>query len=154
MPYTDASMKRFAFVVLSICLGYALSPDLVAAAKKTAQQREPDMCAPPPGAQPLLPAKLLPGMGTTKDFPATTTSDEARTFLLQGVSQIHSFWFIESERSCLQALQFDPNMAMAHGCIALSAAGDYRPAFQLLRNTANAGGGRGAAAADAAVDTV
>jgi tetratricopeptide (TPR) repeat protein len=31
-------------------------------------------------------------------------------------------------------------MAMAHWCIALSAASDYRPAFQLMRNT---GGGRG-----------
>ncbi len=94
-------------------------------------------------------------MGTTKTFPVTTTSEEARKFLLQGISQIHSFWFIESERSCLQALQYDPNMAMAHWCIALSAAGDYRPAFQLLR-TGNAGAGRGAgaAAADASGDTV
>jgi tetratricopeptide (TPR) repeat protein len=114
------------------------------------------MCAVPPGAQPLLPAKLLPGMGTTKHFDVTTKSEEARKFFLQGVSQIHSFWFQESERSCAQAAQIDPDMAMAHWCIALSAAGDYRPAFQLLRNTANAGGGRaaGAAAADTSGDTV
>ena len=51
------------------------------------------MCAVPPGAQPLLPAKLLPGMGNTKNFPVTTKSEEARKFFLQGVSQIHSFWF-------------------------------------------------------------
>ena len=102
------------------------------------------MCVVPPGAQPLLPAKLLPGMGITKDFPVTTTSEEARKFFLQGVSQIHSFWFQESERSCTQALEFDPDMAMAHWCIALSAASDYRPAFQLLRDTAN-GGARDAA---------
>ena len=62
------------------------------------------MCVTPPGAQPLLPAKLLPGMGITKDFPVTTTSEEARKFFLQGISQIHSFWFLESERSCTQAL--------------------------------------------------
>ena len=62
----------------------------------------------PPGAQPLLPAKLLPGMGITKDFPVTTTSEEARKFFLQGVSQIHSFWFQESERSCTQALAARP----------------------------------------------
>src|SRR5205823_8319822 len=61
--------------------------------------------------------------------------------------QIHSFWFVESERSCLQALQSDPNMAMAHWCIALSAAGDYRPAVELRRNANNAGAGRGAGAA-------
>ena len=43
----------------------------------------------------------------------TTTSEEARKFFLQGVSQIHSFWFQESERSCTQALELDPDMAMA-----------------------------------------
>ena len=99
------------------------------------------MCVVPPGAQPLLPAKLLPGMGITKDFPVTTTSEEARKFFLQGVSQIHSFWFQESERSCTQALELDQDMAMAYWCIALSAASDYRPAFQLLRDP-NGGGGR------------
>ena len=97
------------------------------------------MCVVPPGAQPLLPAKLLPGMGITKNFPVTTKSEEARKFFLQGVSQIHSFWFQESERSCTQALELDPDMAMAHWCIALSAASDYRPAFQLLRDPANGG---------------
>ena len=99
------------------------------------------MCIVPPGAQPLLPAKLLPGMGITKDFPVTTTSEEARKFFLQGVSQIHSFWFQESERSCTQALELDKDMAMAYWCIALSAASDYRPAFQLLRDPGNGGGG-------------
>src|SRR5262249_3907848 len=142
-------MKRLTFAAPFVILGFALSSDVIAAKKQPQGQREPDMCAPPPGAQPLLPAKLLPGMGITKNFPVTTTSEEARKFFLQGISQIHSFWFVESERSCLQALQFDPNMAMAHWCIALSAAGDYRPAFQLMRNAANAGAGRGSAAAPA-----
>jgi tetratricopeptide (TPR) repeat protein len=105
------------------------------------------MCVTPAGSQPLLPARLLPGMGTTKDFPVTTKSEDARKFFLQGVSQIHSFWFVESERSCLQAATLDPDMAMAHWCIALSAASDYRPAFQLLRNTANANAGRNSGAA-------
>ena len=107
------------------------------------------MCIVPPGAQPLLPAKLLPGMGITKDFPVTTTSEDARKFFLQGVSQIHSFWFQESERSCTQALELDKDMAMAYWCIALSAASDYRPAFQLLRDPGNGGGGRAATAAAA-----
>src|SRR6185436_14997641 len=128
-----------------IVLAAGASSDLLARGKQAPARNEPEMCVVPPGAQPLLPAKLLPGMGTTKDFPVTTKSEQARKFFLQGVSQIHSFWFVESERSCLQALQYDPDMAMAHWCIALSAAGDYRPAFQLLRNAGNAGGGRGAA---------
>ena len=143
-------MKRPTFAASLLLLASALSSDVLAGAKKEAQaRREPDMCAPPPGAQPLLPARLLPGMGTTKNFAVTTTSEEARKFFLQGISQIHSFWFIESERSCLQALQYDPNMAMAHWCIALSAASDYRPAFQLLRNSANSGTGRGTGTAPA-----
>ena len=82
-------------------------------------------------------------MGTTTTFDVTTKSEEARKFFLQGVSQIHSFWFLEAERSCLQAAALDPEMAMAHWCIALSAAGDYRPAFQLMRDPTE--GGRAAA---------
>ena len=115
------------------------------------------MCVVPPGAQPLLPAKLLPGMGNTKNFPVTTKSEDARKFFLQGVSQIHSFWFQESERSCTQALELDPDMAMAHWCIALSAASDYRPAFQLLRDPIErrprcAGGAEPSAEAVARID--
>jgi tetratricopeptide (TPR) repeat protein len=105
-----------------------------------AQRPEADMCATIPGAQPLLPAKLLPGMGDT-NMPVTTKSDEARKFFNQGISQMHSFWFIESERSFLQAAALDPDMAMAYWGISVSAAADYRPAFQLLRDPND--GGRG-----------
>ena len=35
----------------------------VAADVRGQKRPEPDLCAVPPGAQPLLPAKLLPGMG-------------------------------------------------------------------------------------------
>jgi tetratricopeptide (TPR) repeat protein len=138
-------MKHLASAACVAVLAVAFTSDLAASATQTTARREPDMCAAPPGAQPLLPAKLLPGMGTTKHFAVTTKSEDARKFFLQGLSQIHSFWFQESERSCLQAAQLDPDMAMAHWCIALSAAGDYRPAFQLLRDPSN--GGRGQAAA-------
>jgi tetratricopeptide (TPR) repeat protein len=141
-------MKYLTSAALVWLLAVAASSDVLAKPKQVPQAaREPDMCVTPAGSQPLLPAKLLPGMGTTKDFPVTTTSEDARKFFLQGVSQIHSFWFVESERSCLQAVTLDPDMAMAHWCIALSAAGDYRPAFQLLRNTANANAGRTSGAA-------
>jgi|CXWL01.1.fsa_nt_gi tetratricopeptide (TPR) repeat protein len=105
----------------------------------SAQTRpEADLCAVVPGAQPLLPARLLDGMGTT-DMPVTTKSDEARKFFNQGVSQIHSFWFLESERSFLQATALDPDMAMAYWGISVSAGGDYRPAFQLLRDPLDGG---------------
>jgi tetratricopeptide (TPR) repeat protein len=147
-------MKHVAAAAFFILLAAASSADLLARGKQAPARNEPEMCIVPPGAQPLLPAKLLPGMGTTKDFPVTTKSEDARKFFLQGVSQIHSFWFQESERSCTQALEFDPDMAMAHWCIALSAASDYRPAFQLLRDPAS-GGPRGAATpAEPSVDAV
>ncbi|MCU1381758.1 MAG: repeat protein [Acidobacteria bacterium] len=143
-------MKHISCVGLLVLVAAAGAPDLAAKGKQ-AQTPQPDMCIVPPGAQPLLPAKLLPGMGITKDFPVTTTSEEARKFFLQGVSQIHSFWFQESERSCTQALELDKDMAMAYWCIALSAASDYRPAFQLLRDPAS-GGARNAPAAEASAD--
>src|SRR5437879_12569892 len=130
-------MKQLSFAALLLAIVAATSSGAIAKNRQVQAPKEPDLCAVPPGAQPLLPAKLLPGMGVTKDFPVTTTSEEARKFFLQGISQIHSFWFLESERSCTQALQLDPNMAMAYWCIALSAASDYRPAFQLLRNSGN-----------------
>jgi len=142
-------MKNLSFAALLILAAAVSSPDVLAKGKQAPAKKEPDLCVVPPGAQPLLPAKLLPGMGITKDFPVTTSSEDARRFFLQGISQIHSFWFVESERSCLQALEYDPNMAMAHWCIALSAASDYRPAFQLLREPSN-GGQRGVVSSEAA----
>ena len=101
-----------------------------------AAEREPDMCLVPPGAQPSLPAKLLEGQGVTH-MPVTTRSQEAQAFFNQGISQLHSFWALEDERSFLQAATLDPSMAMAHWGIAVAAAGEHRPGFQLLRNAAD-----------------
>jgi tetratricopeptide (TPR) repeat protein len=140
-------MNRTILAATLLVVSATLSSNLMAAGKQTQARREPDMCVVPAGSQPLLPAKLMPGMGSSTRFAVTTKSEEARRFFQQGVSQIHSFWFVESERSCAQAAQLDPDMAMAHWCIALSAASDYRPAFQLMRNTANSGTGRGSGAA-------
>lgn len=111
---------------------------LIAVPAQAQVRPEADMCAVPPGAQPLLPAKLMTGMGVT-NMPVTTTSEEARKFFNQGVSQMHSFWFLESERSFLQAATLDPNMAMAYWGMSVSAAGDYRPAFQLIRDPSEGG---------------
>ena len=145
-------MKQLSFAALLLAVVAGTTSGVIAKNTQAQPQKEPDLCAVPPGAQPLLPAKLLPGMGITRDFPVTTSSAEARAFFLQGISQIHSFWFTESERSCLQALEYDAKMAMAHWCIALSAAGDYRPAFQLLRDWSNVGS-RGAVASGEAAAT-
>lgn len=90
-----------------------------------------DNCTPPPSAlAPTLPAKLLPGMGTVH-FPITTSSPEAQKFFEQGVAQMHSFWAREAERSFLQAAELDPAAPMPQWGIAMVAAGDWRPRFQI-----------------------
>ena len=102
-------------------------------AERQAPQPKPDLCAVPSNTRPTLPAVLMEGMGKSS-FPITTVSPEAQAFFNQGIAQMHSFWFRESERSFMQAAELDPNAAMAYWGIAISASGDYRPAFQLLRN--------------------
>jgi hypothetical protein len=132
-------------------LAKSLAPGLLvlalAAPAANAQPRpEADLCAVAPGAQPLLPARLMEGMGETH-MPVTTNSEDARKFFNQGVSQMHSFWFLESERSFLQAAAMDPDLAMAYWGISVSASGDYRPAFQLLRDPLDGGRAPGGAEA-------
>ena len=118
-------------LALTITVGVTAGPMLAQAPREARNAREADLCVIPPGAQPSLPATLLEGMGVT-NMPVTTSSEEARRFFNQGVSQLHSFWVIEAERSFLQAATLDPDMAMAWWGIAISAAGDHRPAFQLV----------------------
>jgi tetratricopeptide (TPR) repeat protein len=104
------------------------------ASSLAAQTAPKDMCAAPPGSvPPSLPAKLLSGQGHI-DFPITTKSAEAQQFFNQGVAQMHSFWAVEAERSFLQAAALDPEAPMPQWGIAMVAAGDYRPRFQLVRD--------------------
>src|SRR5689334_14375566 len=90
-----------------------------------------DMCAPPPGSvAPQLPAKLMERQGTVH-FPITTKNPEAQQFFDQGIAQMHSFWAREAERSFLQAAELDPEAPMPWFGVAMVAAGDWRPKFQL-----------------------
>jgi len=90
-----------------------------------------DQCAPEPGdTAPPLPAKILDGQGHVH-FPITTASAEAQQYFDQGVAQMHSFWAREAERSFLQAAELDPSAPMPWWGVAMVAAGDYRPGFQL-----------------------
>ncbi len=94
-----------------------------------------DMCVPPPsGTPPALPAHLMEGQGKI-NFPITTSNPLAQQFFNQGVAQLHSFWVVEAERSFRQAAELDPEAPMPYWGIAMVAAGDYRPRFQL--DTAN-----------------
>ncbi|MEX2263275.1 MAG: hypothetical protein WD696_15060 [Bryobacteraceae bacterium] len=116
-----------------------LLPLFVVAAAACMAQKQPaqparDLCAPPPGgAAPSLPARLMSGQGNIH-FPITTSNPEAQKFFDQGVNQMHSFWATEAERSFLQAAALDPQAPMPHWGIAMAAAGDYRPRFQLMRD--------------------
>ena len=92
-----------------------------------------DLCTPPPaGVAPSLPARILDGQGSQYiHFTITTSSPKAQEFFTQGVAQMHSFWANEAERSFLQAAALDPEAPMPWWGIAMVAAGDYRPRFQL-----------------------
>src|SRR5690349_14380717 len=104
---------------------------LLALAASAQNPKAADNCTPPPSAlAPTLPAKLLPGMGTVH-LAITTTSPDAQQFFDQGVAQMHSFWAREAERSFLQAAALDPAAPMPQWGIAMVAAGDWRPRFQL-----------------------
>ena len=97
------------------------------------QASAPSHCVVVSNGAPTLPAKLLSGQGSTP-FSITTSSEEAQKFFSQGVAQMHSFWAREAERSFLQAAALDPKAAMPWWGVAMVAAGDYRPHFQLIRD--------------------
>src|SRR5215467_6753680 len=107
---------------------------LLSAAFAATETKPKDLCAPAPGAAaPTLPARILTGQGHI-DFPITTSNPKAQEFFNQGVAQMHSFWAFEAERSFLQAAALDPAAPMPQWGIAMVAAGDYRPHFQLIRD--------------------
>ena len=109
---------------------------LVLAFAAAAQPPKGDNCTPPPSSlAPTLPARILPGMGTVH-LAITTSNPEAQQFFDQGVAQMHSFWAREAERSFLQAAALDPAAPMPQWGIAMVAAGDWRPRFQIETNGA------------------
>ena len=111
-------MKTTALVLLASVLAFG-------------QSKQPDLCVPPPtGTAPALPAKLMTGQGSV-NFAITTSNPKAQQFFDQGVAQLHSFWAVEAERSFLQAAELDPEAPMPYWGVAMVAAGDYRPRFQL-----------------------
>src|SRR6478735_2695138 len=58
-------------------------------------------------------AYLMDGMPKIQ-FPITTKAPLAQKFFLQGVGQLHGFWYFEAERSFRQAATIDPDCAMAY----------------------------------------
>ena len=70
-------------------------------------------------AGPRQAAYLMQGVGSI-NFDVTTSSEEARAFVLQGIGQMHGFWYFESERSFRQAAMLDPDCAIAYWGMAYS----------------------------------
>ncbi|WZO96751.1 redoxin domain-containing protein [Isosphaeraceae bacterium EP7] len=64
-------------------------------------------------------AALLPGMGKVH-FAVTTQIPQAQAFVDQGVAQLHSFYYYESERSFRQAAKLDPGCPMVYWGMAMA----------------------------------
>ena len=68
-------------------------------------------------AQPPAPATLETGLGDI-NHPVTTNNPEAQKFFNQGLAYIYAFNHEEAVKSFKQAIQLDPNLAMAYWGIA------------------------------------
>lgn len=62
---------------------------------------------------------LLDGVGTS-DMPMTSKSEKAKTFMRQGFAMIHCFWFDEAIRTFRDAVNEDPECAIAWGGLYLA----------------------------------
>lgn len=63
--------------------------------------------------------RLIEGLSPI-EFPTSTKSPLAQRFFLQGVAQLHGFWYWEAERSFRQAVAEDPDMAIAYWGMAMA----------------------------------
>lgn len=66
------------------------------------------------------------------EFPVTTKSESAKQFFLQGLSQLHGFWYLEAERSFRQAADDDPKLAIAYWGMAMANANNAKRARGLI----------------------
>jgi peroxiredoxin/tetratricopeptide (TPR) repeat protein len=77
-------------------------------------------------------AYLMPGQGKV-DFPVTAAGPEVQGFVNQGVAQLHSFAYLEAERSFRQAALLDPGCAMAYWGMAMANVNNARRAEGFLK---------------------
>jgi len=109
--------------------------------KPTASASETNPSVPAPGHSvhgeafndgPRHAAYRMPGMGKVH-FPVATKQPEAQAFIDQGVAQLHSFYYFESERSFRQAAKIDPDCAMAYWGMAMSNVNNAKRAQEFLK---------------------
>ena len=77
-------------------------------------------------------ARPMSGMPEIR-FDITTTNDLTRKFFLQGVGQLHGFWYLESERSFRESAFHDTNCAMAYWGMAMANANNATRAAVFIR---------------------
>lgn len=77
-------------------------------------------------------AYLMPGMGKIH-FAVTTAKPDAQAYIDQGVAQLHSFYYYESERSFRQAATIDPDCAIAYWGMAMSNVNNEKRARGFLK---------------------
>lgn len=75
-------------------------------------------------AQPSAPATLDAGLGDI-NHPVTTNNPEAQKFFNQGLAYMYAFNHEEAVKSFKQAIQLDPDIAMAYWGIALAMGSNY-----------------------------
>src|SRR5580693_2114116 len=81
-------------------------------------------------------AHLMPGMGKVH-FPVSSKKPEVQAFIDQGVGQLHSFYYFESERSFRQAAKIDPTCAIAYWGMAMSNINNSKRAQGFLKEARN-----------------
>lgn len=77
-------------------------------------------------------AVLLSGMGDV-EFPVTTPKADAQAFVDQGVAQLHTFYYLEAERSFRQAALLDPDCVMAYWGMAMANVNNAKRARGFLK---------------------
>jgi peroxiredoxin len=109
--------------------------------RPTASPTEAQPQTPPPGHSlhgavfdegPRQFARLIPGQGHVT-FHVTTQSRDAKAFIDQGVAQLHSFYYLEAERSFRQAARLDPGCAMAYWGMAMANANVFTPNLKRIQ---------------------
>lgn len=131
------SLRVAALLVLIAC------PNVPAdePAKPTTSATEANPAQPAPGHSihgesfnegPRQEAHLMPGMGKIH-FPATVARPEAQRFIDQGVGQLHSFYYLEAERSFREAAKLDPGCPIAYWGMAMANVNNAKRAKGFLK---------------------
>lgn len=81
-------------------------------------------------------AVLIPGCGDAVKFPISSKKTEAQTFFIQGVGQLHGFWYYEAERSFRQVAAIDPDCAMAYWGMSMANVNNEKRARAFIKKAA------------------